>query len=108
MPRKRRLPATQVNEEQAENLAIGEFLGDISPDLNPDAVKVVEVPATAPPPYIPPEPVEPYTDPNSLLNAEAHDYLKRQVLIEMYGTDQPSKHDREILSIKERIQRYAR
>lgn len=118
MPKKRRLPAGEDDgameipegplrkvENQGDGIegGVSGLLSGIVPPKPETGSQPPYVPDSTRERRLPAEAAKRYQDPESLMDSEAHDYLKRQVYRELYGTEEPSPHDREILSINERL-----
>lgn len=105
MARKHRKPVHQPTEREEEKEAIESFFSE---DLNEETL---ELPAVVEESIVPlnSSTVDNFlVDESSTLTPEAVAYLKSTIYLDLYQTDQPSKHDREVLALKERSQRYAR
>ena len=93
MPRKiKHRQTVNQNEEVSESQAIASFLGDMAPVIPTDVSPALPQPS--------------YQEPSSEIEDDGIAILRKQVMRELYGTEEPEQHDRELLTIKERMNRY--
>lgn len=70
----------------------------------PAAALIADFAGIAPPAETPEPPPEPVSVP--LVAADGSDYLRRQVYLDLYGTETPDDHQRRLLAIKDRSHAY--